>query len=176
MPLWEYIDGYTQVRDHTSVNGVNMEFICQALLTVHKKSCKFKKSENSVWWVGGTNCSMPCEMGDFSDSLSVYFVWCKQLIFSQLCILWDWSSMLYQSIWVLLFIYVLYKMALFWSGYTMLTGRVITGIINWKDWEGKLWFPNFALILPFTWSNPGRPWKSENSYSCNSALNPRLPD
>jgi len=48
------------------------------------------------------------------------------------------SFILYQSTWVLLFVYVLYKIAFIYLGYTVLIGRIIIGIINWKDCERKL--------------------------------------
>jgi len=38
---------------------------------------------------------------------------------------------------VLLFIYVLYKIALIYLDFTVLIGRIITGIVNWKDCERK---------------------------------------
>jgi len=36
------------------------------------------------------------------------------------------------------FIYVLYKIAFIYLCYTVLIGRIIIGIINWKDCERKL--------------------------------------
>lgn len=46
---------------------------------------------------------------------------------------------------MLLFIYVLYKIALIYSGYTMLISRVIIGIIKYKDCARMVWFPNLCL-------------------------------
>lgn len=43
---------------------------------------------------------------------------------------------------MLLFIYVFYKIAVIYLGFTVLIGRIITGIINWKDCERKWQFPN----------------------------------
>jgi hypothetical protein len=45
--------------------------------------------------------------------------------------------MLYQSTWVL-FIYILYKIAFVYSGYTVLISRVITGKVIWKNYERKV--------------------------------------
>jgi hypothetical protein len=137
MPLWQYIDGYTQVRDRTSVNGVSMSSFVRLSSPFTKSHVNLRSLKTQYDGLLGQTVVYSVKWGMYLTSF-LYILFGVSSWFSVnfvSCV--TWCSMLYQSILVLLFIYVLYKMTLICSGCTLLIGRVITGIITWKDCERK---------------------------------------
>lgn len=76
---------------------------------------------------------------------------------------------------MLLFVCVLYKIAVIYLGCTVLIGRIIIGIINWKDCERSCDFLMCGVILPLSGATT-EDQNIQNSWSWDRDLNQRLPD
>ena len=153
MPLWQYIDGFTQVRDHTSVNGVSMSSFAR-LFSQFTKSC-VKLRCLKTWYDGllGWIFSMM-----FCWEKLYYAVWNGECIWQHFCIFCLVKAVYFQAPLYLLgltfhtvsehmvaVVYVLYKIAFIYLGYTLLISWVIIGIIKCKDCARVVWFPNLCL-------------------------------